>query len=58
MDEPILFAHTAMCSGDFGLLNYFEFYKDKEIVTYDDVENKISYFYEQTRERKMNTEQL
>lgn len=44
----ILLTHTAMCSGDFGLLSYFEFHKDKEIVTYDDVENKISYFYEQS----------
>ncbi len=40
-----LLAHTAMCSGDFGLLSYFEFHKDKQVVTYDDVENKISYFY-------------
>ncbi len=44
-----LLAHTAMCSGDFGLLSYFEFHKDKGTVTYDDVENKISYFYGQTR---------
>jgi len=41
----ILLAHTAMCSGDFGLLSYFEFNKDKKVVTYDDVANKISYFY-------------
>ncbi len=40
-----LLAHTAMRSEDFGLLNYFEFHKDKQIVTYDDVEHKISYFY-------------
>ena len=26
----VLLAHTAMCSGDFGLLSYFEFHKDKE----------------------------
>ena len=42
----ILFTHTACCSGDFGLLSYFEFYKHKKIVTYDDKENGISYFYE------------
>ncbi len=41
----ILFAHTAMCSGDFGLLNYFSFHKNRELVTYDDVPNKISYFF-------------
>ncbi len=40
----VLFAHASMCSGDFGLLSFFEFHKEKEVVTYDDVENKISYF--------------
>ncbi|REK05652.1 MAG: DUF3267 domain-containing protein [Bacteroidetes bacterium] len=48
----ILLAHTAMCSGDFGLLSYFEFNKDKSPVTYDDTENKISYFYGRSDERK------
>ena len=41
----VLFAHTAMCSGDFGLLSYFEFHKDKQIVTYDDTTKQVSYFY-------------
>lgn len=41
----ILLAHTAMCSGDFGLLSYFEFNKEKQVVTYDNIENKTSYFY-------------
>ncbi len=50
--SSILFAHTAMCSGDFGLLSYFEFNKMKQTVTYDDVENKISYFYGRIDERK------
>ncbi len=40
-----LFAHTAMCSGDFGLVAYFEFHKNKKMVTYDDTKNKKSYFY-------------
>jgi hypothetical protein len=44
----ILLAHTAMCSGDFGLLSYFQFHKDKEVVTYDDKENAISFFYGKT----------
>jgi Putative zincin peptidase len=48
----VLLTHTAMCSGDFGLLSYFEFHKDKGTVTFDDVENKISYFYGQTSDRK------
>ncbi len=53
--SSVLLAHTAMCSGDFGLLSFFEFHKDKKPVTYDDVENKISYFYGQTSEREMTT---
>ena len=52
--SSVLLAHTAMCSGDFGLLNYFEFNKEKQTVTYDDVENKISYFYGQISEKKTN----
>lgn len=47
-----LLAHTAMCSGDFGLLSYFEYNKNRQVVTYDDVENKVSYFYGQIDERK------
>jgi len=44
-----LFTHTAMCSGDFGLLSYFEWHKDKQVVTFDDVENGVSYFYGKVR---------
>jgi hypothetical protein len=40
-----LLMHSSMCSGDFGLLSYLEFHKDKELVTFDDVANKITYFY-------------
>jgi hypothetical protein len=40
-----LLAHTGMCSGDFGLLSYFEYNKDKEIVTYDDTGKGVSFFY-------------
>lgn len=40
-----LFLHTACCSGDFALLSYLDFHKDKSVVTYDDAENKVSYFY-------------
>ncbi|RYU92962.1 DUF3267 domain-containing protein [Emticicia agri] len=45
----ILLLHTAMCSGDFGLLSYFQFHQDKEVVTYDDKENGITYFYGKSR---------
>jgi hypothetical protein len=41
----VLLVHSSFCSGDFSLLSYFEFHKEKEIVTYDDRENKISFFY-------------
>ena len=41
----VLLTHTAFCSGDFALLSYFEFHKDKTVVTFDDKTNKISYFY-------------
>jgi hypothetical protein len=41
----VLVAHTAMCSGDFGLLSYFEFQKEKAVVTYDDVHAGVSYFF-------------
>jgi membrane glycosyltransferase len=41
----IVFTHTSFCSGDFGLLSYFAFHKDKTIVTYDDKEEKMSFFY-------------
>lgn len=40
-----LIMHTSFCSGDFGLLCFFDYYKDKDVVTYDDKENGISYFY-------------
>lgn len=41
-----------MCSGDFGLLSYFEYHKNKHVVTYDDVENQISYFYGKIEEKE------
>ncbi|GAB2805704.1 DUF3267 domain-containing protein [Ferruginibacter profundus] len=41
----ILLTHTACCSGDFALLSFFDFYKDKDLVTYDDKANKVSYFF-------------
>ena len=41
----VLFFHATMCAGDFALLSYFEFHRDKEVYTFDDVPNKTSYFY-------------
>ena len=40
-----LMIHTIACSGDFALLSYFEFNRQKKVITYDDKENKVSFFY-------------
>lgn len=40
----VLLTHAAFSSGDYGILSYFDFHKDKNIVTYDDKANGISYF--------------
>jgi hypothetical protein len=40
-----MLTHTSMCSGDFGLLSYFDVHRDKEMVTYDDKAAGRSYFY-------------
>lgn len=42
----LLIAHTMACGGDFALMSFFEKNKEKEILTYDDMENKTIYFYE------------
>jgi hypothetical protein len=47
----MLLAHTAMCSGDFGLLSYLQFNKKRQVVSYDDIENKLSYFYGKPEEK-------
>lgn len=41
----VFFTHTACCGGDFSLLSYFSFYKNREVVTIDDATNKVSYFF-------------
>jgi len=41
----VLLTHTAFSSGDFALMSYFDFHRKKEVVTYDDKSNGISYFY-------------
>ena len=41
----VLFFHATMCAGDFAMLSYFEYHRDKELYTFDDVKNKTSYFY-------------
>jgi len=40
------FMHTAACGGDFALVSYFWENRTKQLITYDDVPAKKSYFYE------------
>lgn len=40
-----LFIHSTMCIGDFAMVNYFTSFPGKEVYTYDDREEKTSYFY-------------
>jgi hypothetical protein len=41
----ILFFHTTMCIGDFALMSYYDTNKDKNIYTFDDIKNRVSYYY-------------
>jgi hypothetical protein len=42
----ILVLHTTACAGDFAMLSFYEEYQDaEELLTYDDVSQKQSYFY-------------
>jgi hypothetical protein len=43
----LLFVHTTMCAGDFALLNFIYINKGKKIYTWDDADEKMSYFYEE-----------
>ena len=42
----VLLGHSTLCGGDFAMLSFFEEHKEKEMFTYDDMENKVMYFYE------------
>jgi hypothetical protein len=41
----LLFTHAAFCGGDFAMLSYLDFHKNKEVVTWDDKKNKVTYFF-------------
>lgn len=42
----VLFLHTAACSGDFAMLGFYERYRSSsELITFDDVSEKRSYFF-------------
>ncbi len=40
-----LFSHATMCAGDFAMLSFYSRYPGREIITYDDVDEKTAYFY-------------
>jgi hypothetical protein len=42
-----LFVHATMCAGDFALLNLYFLNRDKKIYTWDDLDKKEAYFYEE-----------
>jgi len=42
-----LFVHSTMCAGDFALLNLYFLNRDKKIYTWDDLDKKVAYFYEE-----------
>ncbi|MBL7111264.1 MAG: DUF3267 domain-containing protein [Bacteroidales bacterium] len=46
----VIFFHTTMCIGDFALLSYYDTHRDKEIYSFDDVANRMSYFYHKKTE--------
>jgi len=41
----IIFFHATMCVGDFALMSYYDTHRDKDLYSFDDIKNKISYFY-------------
>ena len=40
----VLMTHTAFCSGDFGLLSFFDHHRDQEVITYDDRSSGLTFF--------------
>jgi hypothetical protein len=51
-----LLVHTIMCAGDFGLLSYFDFHTDKQVVTYDDISSKLTLFFAKPNTSENNME--
>ena len=41
----LLVMHTSGCSGDFALMSYFWEHRKEEPVTYDEVDNGVTWFY-------------
>ncbi len=45
-----LFVHSTMCIGDFSMASFFVEHWDKELYTYDNLNEKSSYFYEKLQD--------
>jgi len=41
----IMCLHSLFCAGDIAMLAFYRLHPDKEIYNYDDVEQKVTYFY-------------
>ena len=48
----LLFVHTTVCVGDFGLLDFYHEQGKREIYTWDDVDQKTAYFLVEKSEIK------
>lgn len=44
-----LLAHTTMCAGDFAMAAFLWIHRGKRILTWDDADKKIAYFYADTQ---------
>lgn len=49
-----LLAHTTMSAGDIAMASYYYLNRDKKILTWDDAESKVAYFYEETKHTGTN----
>jgi hypothetical protein len=43
-----LLAHTTMCAGDFSMAAFFHINRNRKILTWDDAEKKVAYFFEES----------
>lgn len=41
----LLVLHTSACAGDLAMLNFLWHHRDREVVTFDDAEQDMTYFY-------------
>lgn len=51
-----LLAHTTMCAGDFSMGGFYYSNRDKRILTWDDADKRIAYFYDDSGDNFKGTE--